>query len=151
MCIYLRSPQPQVADDQLQLSNQALMLAFNYFDRYLSLIPCPKTKLQLVSTACLWVASKVCSTECPVAKPEQLEKLIGIHRKDIMEMERWLVRPAGTHQSLLLPPIAKSNCSTYLRLCPSRAEIDIVGVLIICVSTALVRCSCAASNLTSCQ
>ena len=51
-----------VADHPLRLTNQALLLAFNYFDRYMSFIPCPKTKLQLVSTACLWVASKVQST-----------------------------------------------------------------------------------------
>ena len=83
-----------MADHQLRLTNQALLLGFNYFDRYMSLIPCPKNKLQLVSTACLWVASKVCANECPVATGEQLEKLIGIHRKDIVEMERWLVRLA---------------------------------------------------------
>ena len=81
----------EVADHQLRLTNQALLLGFNYFDRYMSLIPCPKTKLQLVSTACLWVASKVCANECPVAKAEQLERLIGVHRKDVVEMERWLL------------------------------------------------------------
>eukprot|EP01052_Picozoa_sp_SAG31_P039352 SAG31_NODE_5440_length_2537_cov_2.097211_3_plen_106_part_00 len=98
----------QVADEHLQLSNQALMLAFNYFDRYLSLIARPKTKLQLVSTACLWVASKVCSTECPVAKPEYLERLIGVHRDDIIEMERWLVRSsscASSRSTLFVPLI----------------------------------------------
>ena len=54
----------EVADHQLRLTTQALLLAFNYFDRYWSAIPCPKTKMQLVSTACLWVASKVRQSTC---------------------------------------------------------------------------------------
>eukprot|EP01047_Picozoa_sp_COSAG01_P021194 COSAG01_NODE_1224_length_11142_cov_72.842615_5_plen_96_part_00 len=40
----------QLADNELRLSNQALLLAFNYFDHYLSMIEVRKTQLQLVST-----------------------------------------------------------------------------------------------------
>jgi hypothetical protein len=82
----------ELADRDLQLSNQALLLAFNYFDAYLSMIVVPKKGLQLVSTACMWVASKICASECPVAKAEELESLIGIEKRQIVEMERWIVR-----------------------------------------------------------
>ena len=65
----------EVADTRLRLTNQALQLSFNYFDRFLSKTVCSKEKLQVVATACLWVASKCCATECPVATENQLERL----------------------------------------------------------------------------
>lgn len=81
----------ELADHELRLSNQALLLSFNYFDQYMALMKVRKTQLQLVSTACMWVASKICASECPVAKAEQLESLIGIGKIEIVEMERWLL------------------------------------------------------------
>jgi hypothetical protein len=79
-----------VADRDLRLSNHALHLAFNYFDRFLSLMECGERKLQLVSTACMWVAAKV---DGSTKTASQMEDIIGIDKKDIVEMERWLVRP----------------------------------------------------------
>jgi hypothetical protein len=89
----------EVADNSLRLTNKALLLAFNYFDRHLSRAQVPKSELQLVSTACLWVASKVCESECPVAKGAALEWLIGIDRR---------CRPAAHDTPVLVfsPPIA---------------------------------------------
>ena len=71
----------KLADNELRLSNQALHYAFAYFDQYLSCMPCPREQLQLVSTAAMWIASKICSSECPVAKTEQLEEIVGINRE----------------------------------------------------------------------
>jgi hypothetical protein len=81
----------KLADNELRLSNQALHYAFAYFDQYLSRMPCPREQLQLVSTAAMWIASKICSSECPVAKTEQLEEIVGINREEIKKMECWLV------------------------------------------------------------
>lgn len=47
----------------LQLNTKSLHYAFYYFDRYLSLINVAVNQLQLVATACVWVASKVCSDQ----------------------------------------------------------------------------------------
>lgn len=47
----------------LQLNTKSLHYAFYYFDRYLSLIKVAVNQLQLVATACVWVASKVCSDQ----------------------------------------------------------------------------------------
>ena len=82
----------EVADTRLRLTNQALQLSFNYFDRFLSKTVCTKEKLQFVATACLWVASKCCSTDCPVATAVQLEKLVGCDQRAIVEMEMELLR-----------------------------------------------------------
>ena len=43
----------QMADRELRLSNNALHLSFNFFDRYLGLMLCGERNLQLVSTACM--------------------------------------------------------------------------------------------------
>ena len=102
----------KLADNELRLSNQALHYAFAYFDQYLSLMPVPREQLQLVSTASMWVASKICSSECPVAKTEQLEEIVGIDREEIKSMEcwvlaalKWHVQPVTTYDMvhLLLP------------------------------------------------
>lgn len=81
----------KLADNELRLSNQALHYAFAYFDHYLSRMPCHWKQLPLVSTAAMWIASKICSSECPVAKTEQLEYIVGINRVKIKRMEHWLV------------------------------------------------------------
>ena len=44
----------QMADRELRLSNNALHLSFNFFDRYLGLMLCGERNLQLVSTACMY-------------------------------------------------------------------------------------------------
>lgn len=79
----------QMADRELRLSNHALHLSFNYFDRFLSRMQCGERSLQLVSTACMWIAAKV---DGSTKTASQLEALTGIERRDIIEMERWLVR-----------------------------------------------------------
>ena len=78
----------QMADD-LRLSSRALHLSFNYFDRFLSRMECEERNLQLVSTACMWVAAKVDAGTTVAAS--QLETLVGIENKHILEMERCLV------------------------------------------------------------
>ena len=99
----------QMADRELRLSNNALHLSFNFFDRYLGLMLCGERNLQLVSTACMWIALKI---EGSTKTAAQLEKIIGIDRKQIVEMERWLlsalrweVQPVTTFEvvRLLLP------------------------------------------------
>ena len=75
--------------DDLRLSNRALHLSFNYFDRFLSRMECEERNLQLVSTACMWVAAKVDAGTTVAAS--QLETLVGIENKHILEMERCLV------------------------------------------------------------
>lgn len=80
-----------VADDALELSNEALHYAFAYFDQYLSRVACPLSCVKQVSTAAMWIASKICSTDCYVATAEKLEEIVGIDREKIKQMELWLV------------------------------------------------------------
>ena len=77
----------------LQLNNKALHYAFRYFDRYLSLIKVDVKQLQLVATACAWVASKVCSDQVPVGLAPQLCRIVGggIEKEELMQMEKWLL------------------------------------------------------------
>eukprot|EP01043_Picozoa_sp_COSAG02_P037205 COSAG02_NODE_2775_length_8040_cov_9.109365_10_plen_166_part_00 len=101
----------KLADNELRLSNQALHYAFAYFDQYLSRMPCPREQLQLVSTAAMWIASKICSSECPVAKTEQLEEIVGINREEIKRMECWLVSQcAATRRTLCTTCIYSLPC-----------------------------------------
>eukprot|EP01043_Picozoa_sp_COSAG02_P027829 COSAG02_NODE_1658_length_11466_cov_36.222046_2_plen_342_part_00 len=112
--------------DLLKLSNQALLLAFTYFDRYLSLIPCRLKDLQLLSTACMWVASKVCSTECLVATSTQLASLYSdVDAKDITRMERklfevlkWRVHPTMPYDivQLIIPCMSCDHPSLQLKI-----------------------------------
>lgn len=85
----------KLADKELRLSNQALHYAFAYFDQYLSQMPCPWEDLRLVSTAAMWIASKIalkiCPWECPVHNTQTLEEIVGINGKKIKEMELCLV------------------------------------------------------------
>ena len=79
--------------DIMRLSNQALLLAFSYFDTFLSREAARVTQLQIFSAACLWLASKVCCTECPVATASQLAGILkGIDSEDIIQAEATLVR-----------------------------------------------------------
>ena len=39
----------QLADDELKLTNQALLLAFNFFDRYMSLIKVRRSQVSSTS------------------------------------------------------------------------------------------------------
>ena len=115
----------QLADHELRLSNQALLLSFSYFDQYMSIDETRKTQLQLVSTACMWVASKICASECPVAKAEQLEALIGIKKADIVQMERKLVRlpPLPPHSiSFRAASLTAARASTNIKMCSSRCS-----------------------------
>jgi hypothetical protein len=112
--------------DMLKLSNQALLLGFAYFDRYLSLTPSRLTDLQLLSTACMWAASKVCSTECPVAKASQLATLFnGIEAGDVLRMEmklfsvlKWRVHPTMPYDivHLVLPCLSCDHPALHLKL-----------------------------------
>ena len=95
-----------MADRDLRLSNHALHLAFNYFDRFLSLMECGERKLQLVSTACMWVAAKI---EGSTKTASQMEELIGIDKKDIVEMERWLVSPLFSHSHCRTPAASQAQ------------------------------------------
>jgi hypothetical protein len=81
----------QVADNYLILPNTALHLAFNYFDRFLATSRCPPERLQIVATACLWVAGKICANECPQASAAQLGRMIGAPSEEVLAMERELL------------------------------------------------------------
>ena len=101
----------KLADNELRLSDQALHYAFAYFDRYLSRTPCPREQLGLVSTAAMWIASKICSTECPVAKVDDLAEIVGIRREEIKRMECWMVRQrAATIRALCTTCIYSRPC-----------------------------------------
>ena len=64
--------------DRNSAQAKRILLAFNYFDRYLSRKTSSKQELAILSAACLCVASKVCSSEASAAaKPEQLDWLFG--------------------------------------------------------------------------
>ena len=85
-----------VADNYMMLPNTALHLAFNYFDRFLANTPCAPERLQLVATACLWVASKVCANECRLASAAQLGMyLVGVPPEEVLAMERELLTALG--------------------------------------------------------
>jgi hypothetical protein len=77
--------------DKLMLPDTALHLAFNYFDRFLAISRCPPKRLQIVATACLWVAGKICANECPRASAAQLGRMIGAPPEDVVAMERELL------------------------------------------------------------
>ena len=82
--------------NMLQLNNKALQYAFRYFDRYLSIMKVSVKQLQLVATACAWVASKVCSDEVPVGLASQLCRLVGgIEQEELLQMEKWLLAALG--------------------------------------------------------
>lgn len=112
--------------DILKLSNQALLLAFAYFDRYLALTPSRLKDLQLLSTACMWVASKVCSTECPVATSNQLASLYSdVDGDDIKRMEvklfavlKWRVHPTMPYDivQLIVPCVSLDHPGLQLKL-----------------------------------
>lgn len=112
--------------DILKLSNQALLLAFKYFDRYLALTPSRLKDLQLLSTACMWVASKVCSTECPVATSNQLASLYSdVDGEDIKRMEmkllavlKWRVHPTMAYDivQLIIPCVSLDHAGLQLKL-----------------------------------
>jgi hypothetical protein len=101
-----------MADRDLRLSNHALHLSFNYFDRFLSRMECGERNLQLVSTACMWVAAKVDGSTIAASR---IETLVGIEKKHIVEMERWLVRKHMrlSWRSVYVVPrkISRANCS----------------------------------------
>ena len=88
----------------------------------LSCLDSPESKPHRVS-ATLWIASKICSNECPVAKAVQLERLIGVHRLDIVEMERWLVRHQTRAVRLPARRLALTDCRA-LQLCGLRADMQ---------------------------
>lgn len=112
--------------DMLKLSNQALLLAFTYFDRYLSLSPSCLKQLQLLSMACIWVASKVCSTDCAIATVSQLCSLVrDIDAKDVKRMEmqllavlKWRVHPTMPNDiaQLVIPCLSCDHPSLQLKL-----------------------------------
>jgi hypothetical protein len=108
-----------LGDTQMQLSNSALVYTFHYLDAFLSSLPSfPQTKLPLLAAACVWVASKVCSAENPVAKSWELEHLCELKTKhncvkgDLQNMEMkvlhvldWRVQPVTSYRlaHLLMP------------------------------------------------
>lgn len=112
--------------DILKLSNQALLLSFTYFDHYLSVVPSRLKDLQLLSTACMWVASKVCCTECPVAASTQLASLYSdVDAEDITRMEikvlrvlKWRVHPTMPYDivQLIVPCISCDHPGLQLKL-----------------------------------
>lgn len=81
----------KLADDILRLTNQALHYAFAYFDQHLARFPCHLSRVQLVSTAAMWIASKMCSSDCPVATAKWLAWIVDIDREEIKGMEHLLV------------------------------------------------------------
>ena len=146
--------------DVLKLSNQALMLAFTYFDRYLSVMPCRLTDLQLVSTACVWTASKVCSTECPVATATQMAGLFtGTTARDVLRMEgkllsvlKWRMHPAMPYDivHLVLPFVSCDNPDLHVKLSQYTENILLTIALVypmvkydhIVLAVTAVACSC---------
>ena len=46
---------PQLVEE-VGLSNEVLLLSYNFLDRYLSRVSVKKDMLQLVSVACVWLA-----------------------------------------------------------------------------------------------
>ena len=129
----------EVADNHLRLTNQALQLSFNYFDRFLSKTVYSKEKLQFVATACLWVASKCCSTDCPVATATQLERLVGCDLDKILEMELELLRcldyemmPVTSYDliQLCLPFLDVPNQSNLKKLTQYVENISLAQVIV---------------------
>ena len=46
--------------EEMRLSNETLLLAYNFLDRYLSCMSVANNNLKLTTITCLWVASKLC-------------------------------------------------------------------------------------------
>jgi hypothetical protein len=99
----------EVADRHMRLTTEALHLAFNYFDRYLSLVPCAVEHLQLMSLACMWVSSKVCASDNPVATGSQLAEFTRFPTAAIILMERTLL----SHLKYNVTPVVTVD---YIRL-----------------------------------
>lgn len=71
--------------ETLGMSNETLLLGFNFLDRVLSDRSMPKEELQVTSMSCMWVASKVCDGPIPTAT--RLAGFAGVTKKQIVKTE----------------------------------------------------------------
>eukprot|EP00771_Trimastix_marina_P002586 gnl/Trimastix_PCT/3725.p1 GENE.gnl/Trimastix_PCT/3725~~gnl/Trimastix_PCT/3725.p1 ORF type:complete len:528 (-),score=128.63 gnl/Trimastix_PCT/3725:213-1604(-) len=76
---------------EYQLSSETLYLAVNYLDRFLSIVPVRRTKLQLVGIASVFLASKFEEVQCPTLDQFVYICDYSFTKDQILVMERYIL------------------------------------------------------------